>query len=373
MPCTGPFVTPEPNGEPELCLGDALPGLHSTRHTVRGQTMERGLQVFENVTRDLGNEQGQVTCTELLVALEGVPDDDTTAAPSSPAGTASTQGPDCTAFDSVSVQHPSSSISAAVGGPESRCRLDSGRVTGPLRPATSPHHTADPLWSPDSSLAASEEHNRHDHSAPAAGTGPRMVAGAAHSPSTRAPAMMQASLPALASMSLFSQSRGGHRSGSWSLSDAESVPAMPSASHGMSPPYSPSPVLAVENVVFEMQQPSLSSSLSAPVSDDGITISGVVPAVATGPARVMPASQMPDDACGSAGFTTGHRSASWARSQGQPHSGLNTNSTDTSALVDSQVVGGTVNSFLQSTGVGEGLEVRSTCHLSVDCLRSTPL
>lgn len=331
------------------------------------RSMARSLQVFENVTRDLGNEQGQVTCAELLVALEGVPDDDITIAPSSASGSASTPGPGCSAFDSVSVQHPSASISAAMGSPENRGSFDSRGVAGALEPAASAHHAADPLWSPDSSQAASEERRRHNQTA--VGAEPRAIAAAAHSTSPPAAAMMQASPPTLASMSPFSQSRTGQRSGSWSLSDAQSVPAMPSASHGMSPPYSPSPVLAVENVVFEMQRHSLSTSCSVPVSDDGITISGVVPAVATGPARAMPASQMMGDDTESAGFPSGHRSASWAMSQGLPHAGLNTNGTETSALVDRQV-GGAVNSFLQSTGSGivEGSEVRTPDRLPVHCV-----
>lgn len=302
--------------------------------------------MFENVTRDLGNGRGQVTCAQLLAALEGVCDDDPAA--SGPPGA---QSPHSSGFDSISVQHPSASISAGVGGTRGRVDRDSSGVAAALSPPATLYQATS---SPDSSRATSEREQQYVQLVSAtAGVGP--AAEAASESGTPGPhgsapppqPMMQGSLPSAAftATSLFSPERESRRSGSWSLSDAESMPAMPAAGNGLTARVSPQPVLAVDNVTFEMGQ--LSDSESAPASDDGVTISGVVPgttaAAATG--------------SGSVGLASGSRSATWARSHGLSATASRDFSqrTDTSALVDSQIMRGTMEGFLGSTGGGRGL------------------
>eukprot|EP00892_Ulva_mutabilis_P003872 jgi/Ulvmu1/1857/UM012_0013.1 len=283
--------------------------------------------VFENMTRELGNAQGQVTCAQLLLALEGVPED----APDSPPEDASRALATAanTAFDSVSVEHPSGGV-AADSDPDG----DSGSDSGRLPPAL------------NSDAAAATRMLRLQPAAEDTQHGPER---------SSMPRTVESSGPGGTSL-LWSDSRS-RRSGSWSLSEAESLPAQPSAGHAVQPPPPSERMVALENVTFDMRRGAADSSSPSSAESDDVTISGVVRAGDPSAAAAAHVRAMRAEA-GLTGRLSGPGTATGTLSRGLISTSDHTQYEDTSGLVGEGIVGGTVNRFLDGSGrgVGEGLE-----------------
>lgn len=311
--------------------------------------------MFQNVTLDLGNEQGQVTCTQLLLALEGVPEDVSDGPRATTSRALATamdtrDGPDA-AFDSVSVDHPSTSVSAGLGSSQGLRGGDSACAASRLSPVPGLEQPRD-----QSRQGRTEQHDDTD-------TG---STGAASS-TPRARTMMSGSLAGTGGASTFASKRGVHRSASWSLSDAESMPALPPAAVAVASSPSQEPVVTLENVTFNMQHDA-SRSASSMSSGEDITISGVVRggAGSSMTAIQMRALRAEAGLTDSVGVMSGAASSTANRSQGLYSSGDHSQRTDTSGLVCDQIVGGTVTNFLDSAGreIGESVERGSAGH---DC------
>lgn len=275
-----------------------------------------------------------MTCAQLLLTLEGVPEDAPPGAAATGALAAATDAADA-AFDSVSVQHPSAGVSAGGRSTQSHDRSDSGRLPLPSPNAAAPRvrpSAEDALWQPQR-------------------TGGELAGTASGVPHAAVPAGLTGTSP-------FSSDTRSRRSGSWSLSDAESMPTLPSSGTGMQPSPSAERIVALDNVAFAMRN-SAGESVSSLASGDDVTISGVVRAsspYSTAPAHTW---AMQPGLSSSAGRTSWAGSTTGARSQGLFISGDHSQYEDTSGLVGNHVLGGTVKGFLEGNGgrgVGEASE-----------------